>query len=75
MDTTIHVDELRKVYEGDADLDGPLYQALYERLMDQMPYGTAKARTGDPSQWIFDWMQKSKSFEELCVNLGLTTGG
>ncbi len=30
--------------------------ALYEYFMEQMPYGTAKARTGDPDVWITDRM-------------------
>lgn len=27
---------------------------LYEAFMDDMPYGTAKARTGDPDNWLAD---------------------
>ena len=34
------------------DISGACYDALYERLYQEMPYGTAKARTGDPYQWI-----------------------
>ena len=29
-----------------------LYQKLFDYYLDQMPYGTAKARTGDPYEWI-----------------------
>lgn len=28
------------------------YYALYEKYMSEMPYGTAKARDGDPCEWI-----------------------
>lgn len=40
------------------DMDDDLYQRLYAyytspaRGPDGMPYGTAKARDGDPDQWI-----------------------
>ncbi len=27
---------------------------LHKRYESQMPYGTVKARTGDPDQWIFN---------------------
>lgn len=29
-----------------------LYEALFAFFMEDMPYGTAKARTGDPVEWI-----------------------
>jgi hypothetical protein len=29
-----------------------LYAALFYRFLSEMPYGTAKARTGDPFRWI-----------------------
>lgn len=30
------------------------YHELYRYFIDEMPYGVAKARTGDPDQWIYD---------------------
>ena len=36
------------------DLSDSLYQVLFDYYMDEMPYGTAKARTGDPYEWISD---------------------
>ena len=36
------------------DLSDSLYDALYDYYMDEMPYGTAKARTGDHYEWISD---------------------
>lgn len=27
---------------------------LYEALVDEMPYGVAKARTGDPIEWLYN---------------------
>lgn len=34
--------------------DAYLYDALYEHYLPEMPYGTAKARTGDPGEFVFD---------------------
>ena len=39
-------------------LDGEeLMQDLYEHFQEQMPYGTQKARTGDPDEFIYDALQ------------------
>ena len=47
------------------DLDDPkLMQDLYEHFQEQMPYGTQKARTGDPDEFIYDALE----------NLGLPLG-
>jgi len=35
-----------------------LYAALYEYYIDEMPYGTAKARTGDPYEWLMVRVEK-----------------
>ena len=39
---------------GEIDLDGKLRDALYSYYMDsgEMPYGTQKARDGDPDEWV-----------------------
>ena len=34
------------------DLSDHLYDALYDYYHDDMPYGVAKARSGDPYEWI-----------------------
>ena len=36
----------------DMELDGELYQDLFDYYSDEMPYGTMKARDGDPMEWI-----------------------
>ena len=47
------------------DLDDPiLMQDLYEHFQEDMPYGTQKARTGDPDEFIYDALE----------NLGLPLG-
>ena len=39
---------------GDMDTMGNLYQALVSMYSDEMPYGTMKARDGDPVEWIMN---------------------
>ena len=43
-----------KNFVEDGELDTGLYEALFDYYFDmgEMPYGTAKARTGDPYEWI-----------------------
>jgi hypothetical protein len=55
-------------FEADGDLNDELYHALYDYYSDngEMPYGVAKARTGDPYNWISD-----KLSSELGVNENL----
>jgi hypothetical protein len=45
--------EVRNFEQG-GDLDDDLYDALFDYYMDtgDMPYGTAKARDGDPYEWV-----------------------
>jgi hypothetical protein len=54
-----------KNFEANGDLDDDLYHALYDYYSDngEMPYGTMKARTGDPYNWISDRLA-----DELGVN-------
>ena len=52
-----------KVYiDGDEDFYGtPAYEKLYEYFAFdgpiRMPYGTAKARDGDPDIWILEYLE------------------
>jgi hypothetical protein len=41
-------------FEAAGDLDDDLYHALYDYYSDngEMPYGVAKARDGDPYEWV-----------------------
>ena len=50
-------DYIREVVNDRMDLtDVPqdIQQLLYEKYQQDMPYGTQKARDGDPYQWITD---------------------
>ena len=37
--------------------DTKLMQDLYEHFQEQMPYGTQKARTGDPDEYIYNKLE------------------
>ena len=41
-------------------MDGEVYHELYNYWLNsgEMPYGTAKARDGDPDEWIFYRMEE-----------------
>ena len=43
-----------KDFKATGALSDHLYDALFDYYAPDMPYGVAKARTGDPSQWIAD---------------------
>ncbi len=47
-----------RILEGEVDIydDEDLYLKLFEYYMDEMPYGTQKARDGDPSEWMYERM-------------------
>ena len=43
------------------DLDDPvLMEDLYEHFQEDMPYGTQKARDGDPDEYIYDKLEYLK---------------
>lgn len=46
-------------FKNGEDLSDGLMSDFYELYVNngEMPYGTAKARTGDPSQWIYDRLE------------------
>ena len=70
--TLSEYDEVKKilikhdVLHKDIDqLDDPiLMEDLYNHFQEDMPYGTQKARTGDPDEFIYDALE----------NLGLPLG-
>ena len=43
------------------DLSDHLYDALYDYYHDDMPYGVAKARSGDPYEWISNRLHQDLS--------------
>ena len=55
-----------KNFLNGAELDDDLYNALYDYYVDngEMPYGVAKAREGDPYQWV------GSHFEDALAMMG-----
>ena len=53
-------------FEQGADLDDNLYDALYDYYSDkgEIPYGIAKARTGDPYEWISNRLDQELGINE-----------
>jgi hypothetical protein len=43
-----------KDFLAGGDMSEALYDALYDYYFDDMPYGTKKARDGDPYEWVSD---------------------
>ncbi len=42
------------LFKATGEIDPPVYDVLFNFFLTNgdMPYGTAKARTGDPHEWI-----------------------
>ena len=59
--------QMNAYIDGDLDFYGtPAYEKLYEYFTfetGQMPYGTAKARDGDPDLWILDEIENMRLSE------------
>ena len=46
------------LYKEIEDLDDPkLMEDLYNHFQEDMPYGTQKARDGDPDEFIYDALE------------------
>jgi len=43
-----------KDFEETGEVSDALHDALYDYYFDDMPYGTKKARSGDPYEWVAD---------------------
>jgi hypothetical protein len=46
------------------EMSDALYDALYDYYFDDMPYGTKKARTGDPYEWVADHFAQDIGIDE-----------
>ena len=51
-------------FKRNGELTDELYSALYDHYMDEMPYGVAKARTGDPYEWITNKLESELGVDE-----------
>jgi hypothetical protein len=52
------------------DLPNELQDKLFEHFLPEMPYGTAKARTGDPIQFILDHINEAIFTTEFQLSRG-----
>lgn len=45
-----------RILEGEMEIydDRELSDKLYDMYRDEMPYGTQKARDGDPYEWMYE---------------------
>jgi hypothetical protein len=54
-------------FEESGDMSDDLYHALYDYYFDDMPYGTKKARDGDPYEWIADRFAQDRGLSENLI--------
>jgi hypothetical protein len=54
-------------FEKSGDMSDDLYHALYDYYFDDMPYGTKKARDGDPYEWIADRFSQDRGLDENLI--------
>lgn len=52
-------EEVEIFANGDLEIEGELFERLCAYYLDEMPYGTAKARDGDPYEWIAHRLYKT----------------
>jgi len=55
---TIDFLRIAQYARGKKKLEDRLLDRLYNYFLNDMPYGVAKARTGDPDEWIFNKLQQ-----------------
>ena len=60
-----------KDFEATGELTDALYDVLYDYYFDDMPYGTKKARDGDPYEWIGDRFAADLGIDEAMVPMGM----
>jgi hypothetical protein len=54
-------------FEATGEMADDLYHALYDYYFDDMPYGTKKARDGDPYEWVADRFSQDRGLEENLI--------
>lgn len=66
--TPAEVDEVRS-YIADGDeamnfINSPVFEKLYQYYIDEIPYGVAKGRDGEPDVWILDRVEYDERLSE-----------
>jgi len=51
-------------FETSGEMSDDLFHALYDYYFDDMPYGTKKARDGDPYEWVADRFAQDRGVNE-----------
>ena len=64
-----------KDFTQSGDMSDALYDALYDYYFDDMPYGTKKARDGDPYEWISDRFAQDIGLDEGFKKIAGAIGG
>jgi hypothetical protein len=64
-----------KDFSQSGDMSDALYDALYDYYFDDMPYGTKKARDGDPHEWISDRFAQDIGLDEGFKKIAGAIGG
>lgn len=57
-----------KDFETGGEMSNHLYDALYDYYFDDMPYGTQKARDGDPMEWVCQRFESDLGLNESSVD-------
>ena len=60
-------------FKATGELSNHLYDALYDYYFDDMPYGTKKARDGDPFEWIGTRFEQDLGLDETAFPSTTTT--
>jgi hypothetical protein len=57
-----------KDFAQTGNMSDALYDVLYDYYFDDMPYGTKKARTGDPHEWVADRFADDLGIKENLIS-------
>jgi len=57
-----------KDFTATGEMSDHLFHALYDYYFDDMPYGTKKARDGDPYEWVADRFSQDIGIGENLIN-------
>ena len=68
------IDEVMRILDDETDndfYDTPAYRKLYDYFCStgEMPYGVAKARTGDPDIWILEYLTDMISSGDVLTDI------
>jgi hypothetical protein len=56
--------EIQVYIDNGSDISSEAEDVLYETFYKEMPYGTAKCRTGDPEDWYGEHLNEIQNWLE-----------